>query len=301
MNEVSTDDIPHTFLCPITCAIMDNPHACSDGTVYEKEAIDECLELKAKSPLTGMIINKETYPILILKEQIENYLSKHPDKKKEQYISTPKKYMDAYNDITKILSFDKAEIIEMFVCAYSRTHILNNLTTYEQFTIQDGTQRCMIGLIVAYGNEKIVKYTLKKFVDETINSAACVNLLNIIRNIDGEKLKIIFSHINKENIEFLKRYRVIIEWQINENNSLNQYDKKHIKKIVSNKIKKYDRSKLTFSKKISSMFSKNKNISQRLVGTETSESHKLIDLDVPIFLIDTSNVTNNQTNPDIVY
>ncbi|AYV76447.1 MAG: hypothetical protein Terrestrivirus6_73, partial [Terrestrivirus sp.] len=86
---------------------MDNPHACSDGTVYEKEAIDECLELKTKSPLTGIIIKKETYPVLILKEQIEEYLSRNPDKRKEKYISTPKKYVDVYGDINKILNFDR--------------------------------------------------------------------------------------------------------------------------------------------------------------------------------------------------
>merc|ERR1719347_2127917 len=47
------NDIPESFLCPITHRVMRDPVIAFDGRCYEREAIDEYLKKHNKSPVTG--------------------------------------------------------------------------------------------------------------------------------------------------------------------------------------------------------------------------------------------------------
>jgi hypothetical protein len=44
--------IPHAFICPITCDLMDRPAVAADGHSYELEAITRWLETNNTSPFT---------------------------------------------------------------------------------------------------------------------------------------------------------------------------------------------------------------------------------------------------------
>jgi len=66
------NQIPHEFICPITCDIMDDPVMCSDGYTYEKYMI---LNLpNSISPLTREVIDlTKLIPNRNLKDAIDRY------------------------------------------------------------------------------------------------------------------------------------------------------------------------------------------------------------------------------------
>ena len=49
-------DLPGSFLCPITHALMVDPVETSDGHIYERHAITTWLEDHSTSPLTGLTL-----------------------------------------------------------------------------------------------------------------------------------------------------------------------------------------------------------------------------------------------------
>merc|ERR1711972_1249284 len=46
-------DIPEAFLCPLTHRVLRDPVIAFDGRSYEREAIEEYLKKRNKSPVTG--------------------------------------------------------------------------------------------------------------------------------------------------------------------------------------------------------------------------------------------------------
>ena len=65
---------PSCFLCPITHLIMRDPHCCTDGHSYEKEAISKWLQSHATSPLTRQHLeSKALFPNRALSGAIEEW------------------------------------------------------------------------------------------------------------------------------------------------------------------------------------------------------------------------------------
>lgn len=62
LSENQLLDVPPEFLCPITQEIMREPVRCSDGFVYEKQAIGEWfMSGKYTSPMTNETLSTTDY------------------------------------------------------------------------------------------------------------------------------------------------------------------------------------------------------------------------------------------------
>jgi hypothetical protein len=73
---IPEDDIPPSFLCPITCDVMKDPHVAQDGHSYELVAIRAWLGDHNISPMTGAVLpSKELLPNRALKAQIHHFLA----------------------------------------------------------------------------------------------------------------------------------------------------------------------------------------------------------------------------------
>jgi len=71
--------IPHAFLCPITCDVMDRPVVAADGHSYEHESISRWLESKTTSPLTNALLDNTTLiPNVALRHAIEEWRATQP-------------------------------------------------------------------------------------------------------------------------------------------------------------------------------------------------------------------------------
>jgi len=75
--EIQADDIPNSFLCPITQLIMQDPVILVDGHTYEKEAIQRWFASgHSTSPLTNQSLGvKSVKPNYALKHAIAEWLS----------------------------------------------------------------------------------------------------------------------------------------------------------------------------------------------------------------------------------
>jgi hypothetical protein len=71
--------IPHSFLCPITCDMMDRPVVAADGHSYELEAIKQWLESHTTSPLTNAALHTTVLiPNVALRSAIEEWRAVQP-------------------------------------------------------------------------------------------------------------------------------------------------------------------------------------------------------------------------------
>jgi hypothetical protein len=71
--------VPHAFLCPITCDVMDRPVVAADGHSYELEAITRWLESHTTSPLTNaQLHNTVLVPNVALRNAIEEWRAVQP-------------------------------------------------------------------------------------------------------------------------------------------------------------------------------------------------------------------------------
>jgi hypothetical protein len=71
--------IPHSFLCPIACDVMDRPVVASDGHSYELEAITRWLQSHTTSPLTNAPLHTTVLiPNVALRSAIEEWRAVQP-------------------------------------------------------------------------------------------------------------------------------------------------------------------------------------------------------------------------------
>jgi hypothetical protein len=73
--------IPHAFLCPITCDVMDRPVVAADGHSYEHESITRWLESSSctTSPLKNALLDNTTLiPNVALRHAIEEWRATQP-------------------------------------------------------------------------------------------------------------------------------------------------------------------------------------------------------------------------------
>ena len=81
-SKVLLDDLPKSFLCPITCQLLVDPVTAADGHTYERSAIRTWLEDHGTSPMTNMALrNRDLVPNHSLKTAIVEYFE-HIDKEK---------------------------------------------------------------------------------------------------------------------------------------------------------------------------------------------------------------------------
>eukprot|EP01035_Chromulina_nebulosa_P023440 gene23440-30383_t len=71
---LSNKEILDCFICPITCALMEDPVICSDGSTYEKSAITQWMSESNRSPTTNLELENNTLiPNLALRHLIQEY------------------------------------------------------------------------------------------------------------------------------------------------------------------------------------------------------------------------------------
>lgn len=89
------------FYCPIFKELMCDPVLASDGHFYERDAITDWYKSNKNSPITREPINDNFISSILIKNAIDNYISKNPELAKERYqmeLSRDKLYKIVYED-----------------------------------------------------------------------------------------------------------------------------------------------------------------------------------------------------------
>ena len=75
------------YCCPLTQQIYNNPVVTKFGHTYEKEIIMKHLKTKNIDPLTNQKLTvNDLFPNRNMKDIINSYLEKNPERKTEQYV-----------------------------------------------------------------------------------------------------------------------------------------------------------------------------------------------------------------------
>ena len=83
-----TENIPQSFICPITYLIMKNPYVDKEGNTYELSAIKEWLTKKKESPITRNFMNESHLtPNRALKDLIDKWIQDHVPSKIQDRIN----------------------------------------------------------------------------------------------------------------------------------------------------------------------------------------------------------------------
>ena len=75
-----------TITCPITKMIFNKPVMALDGILYEETAIMKWFEKSDISPVTIKKMSKTIIPAVAIKNMVNEYLTKYPNKKEDQLI-----------------------------------------------------------------------------------------------------------------------------------------------------------------------------------------------------------------------
>jgi hypothetical protein len=76
VEEVEEDfgeDIPLSFVCPISKSIMNEPVVAGDGITYEKKQIEQWMLQNKTSPCSRAVLQPVFFPNLLLKNQIDDW------------------------------------------------------------------------------------------------------------------------------------------------------------------------------------------------------------------------------------
>ena len=165
--------------CPITHEIFLDPVIISDGFTYEREAIEKALNKSKKSPLTNKALSNTTIiSNFIIKKTVNIYLEKYPEKKNEQYkldepfdlssyesfIEYRKKISD--EEVSK--SFKDESFVKKWVDSLNNLDAVNN----------NGWG--LIHYICSNSTPEMIRYIIKKGVDEKVKTADGESILHII-------------------------------------------------------------------------------------------------------------------------
>ena len=72
-------EIPDEFICPITSVLMEDPVFTVDGLTYERSAIEQWLQHKVTSPMTGSpLASTQLIPNVSLRGMIRKFTDHHP-------------------------------------------------------------------------------------------------------------------------------------------------------------------------------------------------------------------------------
>lgn len=174
--------------CAISKQIYLDPVITSDGHTYEREFIEEWIRKQLISPLTGRPIARNLIPNIAVKQLVEDYLTKNPDKKSDQYVIV--------NSISK---YEKK-----FCDAVSKKD-WPSVLKFEDFTINSDEQYTAIHNCFNLGNDDVVEHIIKK---SKLNNPRLVNVASasispralqlLLNDEDIKKLGVSYLFIDKE-------------------------------------------------------------------------------------------------------
>lgn len=71
-ENVRSNEIPDSYLCPISFCIMTDPVICSDGHTYERASIEEWFLTSRRSPYTNLELESlELIPNILIRNVIQ--------------------------------------------------------------------------------------------------------------------------------------------------------------------------------------------------------------------------------------
>lgn len=102
--------IPGCFLCPISQEVMVDPVSTVDGSVYEREYIEQWFRQREQqhepltSPATGVVLrSKLLLPLMALKKAVEAYLAHRPE------LQRSREARQSYKEAARLLQNDLDE------------------------------------------------------------------------------------------------------------------------------------------------------------------------------------------------
>ena len=85
-NSNADISIPERFICPISYMIFLDPVIASDGRTYERDCIKKWMETNYnRSPFTNARLREQVYDNIVLRNEIDEWISSHPTQKEQQY------------------------------------------------------------------------------------------------------------------------------------------------------------------------------------------------------------------------
>lgn len=162
--------------CPITHEIFKDPVMASDGNCYERSAINNWYSLHKTSPITREKLQNSFITPVYIKNALDEFIKKFPDKKKDQYTILHTfciKEVDTfiikkqYNKLLDITEFDLSKFgnLDVFLkeCTDDKIviHVIDNSLDLEQFI----TNLKLIHFVCKFSNCNILKHLIQKNVD----------------------------------------------------------------------------------------------------------------------------------------
>ena len=73
------EEVPPSFVCPITQEVMRDPVSTADGHTYERDAIERWLRTRRTSPMTGATLSSRALiPNLALRKLCREWAARNP-------------------------------------------------------------------------------------------------------------------------------------------------------------------------------------------------------------------------------
>lgn len=204
------NEINRKFICPLTKKIFKDPVRASDGNVYENQAIQKWLSAEDTSPVTRELMDENITTAEDILEQINSFLSEHPDHVPQQYIPSlkledNKKLINelisvkSYKTLLNYTHFDLAYLfnvitnIESFMTNEELVliHIINNALDLEQIIVHGWK---LIHIICLYST-RLLSFLIKKNVTiDSIEENGLTPLHIVTKQNNFEAIKILMQY-----------------------------------------------------------------------------------------------------------
>lgn len=156
------------YCCPLTKQIYKKPVVTKYGHTYEKEMIVKHLKTKNVDPLTNQRLTiNDLFPNRSLEDLINLYLSKHPEKKEEQYVECEDINETTINNNSVVEEYVPPRV-EQYVVPRVEQHVLlrHNPETYYPIyrsgsNIKKGSKKGS-GRMMKKGSKKMSGKRMKK-------------------------------------------------------------------------------------------------------------------------------------------
>lgn len=209
--------------CSLTYEYYNIPVVTSDGQIYEEDIIFDWITIKKESkekiinsPLTNMIIKTTLYPIILLRNKINEYFIQNPLEKNKQYKIDIKynkelllnfknfnynKQCECINIISKENKFNDFvfHILKNIKSLDLIKYLVENYPYILEYTGKDKLKNKPIHMICQYQDEECVKYIINKANDlEYENKGGWSPFLLILCNQNNNCIKLILEkNVNK--------------------------------------------------------------------------------------------------------
>jgi hypothetical protein len=187
---ISADDSTRSLItCPITYQIFANPVVCTDGIVYEEQAIKSWLETNDTSPWTKEVLDsKRLVPIRSLRQFADNYVKLYPKEGADRY--EPQMEIRVMRElvakkVANLLKFGPKDVKRFFKLIMPiisnvlvrkifkneavTCHIINTLDEPDVF---DSNGISLAHYLCAYSSLKMIKLAIVKGIDLEVADTA---------------------------------------------------------------------------------------------------------------------------------